>query len=401
MSYLIPNDINRLIQDPTLQQIISGNSLLTYQAEITALTEIKSYLSAKYDNSAEFTDSMVYNPATIYKATNRVYLNAPTYSTTATYILNQLTLQAGSVYYCSTAIPVAQPFTISNWTLLGAQYDTFFANYPFPLFNLNACYRIGDNVFWQHHTYTCKQSSIPISQESLIQYQNTYNVPYKNVFPDDRNVGSQYWTDNGAYSIPAGSLLVQSAAPVYQFFQARNDLFIFGGISAGFLSLSNYYTDATLKGWTYSLELVDQGTLTPGIDYTVNPEGGWTLSAGRIVQPGEKYVHHFNPVVSETQSQPLPSSQTLSQLLLTYFTKGDNRNQQLVTICLDIMIYTMYRRIPPAVVPEIRIFAYQQAIAWLKNVSKGDDVIADIAKKQPLQGSRTRFGSQPKQVNNY
>lgn len=413
MSYLIPNDLNRLIQDVSLNQIISGNPLLTLQAQATALTEVKSYLSAKYDIALEFKDVVVYNPASIYFATDRVYLDAPVYNSAVTYILNQLTLNAGLVYYCSTLITVPEAFNVAHWTLLGFQYDMFFASYPFPLFDINGCYKIGDNVYWNGHTYTCKIASQGTGQEESLQYRKTYRIPYRNVFPDASPcnswgpLGSNYWTDHGVYAIPAGSLISQSAAPVFTFFQTRYDLFITGGVTPGFPAdgTNKKYTDATtsLKGWKYSLERIGQEILTPDIDYTVDIDGNFTLTQGPgvVIEPDEKFVLKFYPVVSETEPDPLPSGMTIEQLILAYFTKGDNRNQQLVTICMDIMIYTLYRRIPPAVVPEIRIFAYQQAKQWLNNVAKGNEIVAAIPKIQPPQGQRTRMGSNVKAINTY
>lgn len=402
MSYLVPNDINRLIQEPSLMQIISGNSLLTYQSETVAITEIKSYLRQKYSVDTEFTDSTVYNPATIYHATDRVYLDAPAYSAAATYLLNALTLQAGSVYYCSTAIIAPEVFNPAHWNLLGIQYTIFFAQYPFPLFQLaTGCYAVGDQVWWAGHIYTAKVPSQSIGQEEAIQYQNVAFLPYRNVFPDNVINGSAYWTDNGAYNIPAGSLLVQNPAPTFQFFQARADLFITGGVTTGFPAGQTTYTAPgnSLKGWTYSYELIDQGTLTPDVDYTLDANDNPILN--RDVQPNEKFCLHFNPVVTEEQTQPLPGSQTISQLIATYFTVGDNRNQQLVLMCLDIMIFHLYSRIPPQVVPENRIYRYEKAKQWLNNVAKGDEIVPDIPKLQPPQGSRIRFSSQVKQANNY
>ncbi len=404
MSYLIPNDIERVIQGVSLQQIISGNSVLVSQSESVAITEMKAYLRAKYDVSQEFTDSTVYNPSVSYKATNRVYLDAPAYIATSTYALNTLILQAGLVYYCSTVITVPESFTPAHWTLLGVRYQVFFASYPFPLFNITNNYTIGDNVFWKDRTYTCKIASQYLGQEGLIQYQKTYEVPYPNVFPDTPIEGSKYWTDNGAYNIPAGSLTVQTDVPTYQFFQSRVDLFITGGVTSGFVAGSTTFIDptATLKGWTYSWERVNGGTLTPGVDYTVDADGKPTLiGSGITVGNGERFVFHFYPVVSQSTPTPLPSADTIEQLVTTYFTVGDNRNQSLVVKCMDMMLYELYKRIPPAVVPELRVYAYEAAIKWLNNVAKGDEIIADIPKLQPPQGGRIRMGSNTKSINIY
>jgi len=83
------------------------------------------------------------------------------------------------------------------------------------------------------------------------------------------------------------------------------------------------------------------------------------------------------------------------------FTKGDNRNQQLVMLVLDVSIYHLYRRITPGVVPELRVQAYYSAKDWLKAVAKTEDIIADITKLQPDQGQMIRWGSRPKQDNYY
>lgn len=294
MSYLIPSDFNRLIQEVNLNQIISGNRTLVTQMEQTAITEAKSYLSAKYDVDKEFSNSAVYSPVALYKASNRVYLDASFYNPNNTYGINTLVLYTGKIFRCITAILVAEDFDSAKWQDLGPQYTIFYAQFPKPVFNIAGIYEIGDEVFWNNKTYTCKIATSGISHEVLIQLDSTNNIPYQNVFPDDTKNGAKFWTDNGAYQVPAGSILD---------------------------------TD--------------------------------------------------------------------------YFTEGDNRNQQMIVYILDMLIYHLYRRIPPAVVPEIRILAYQTAVSWLNKVAKGDEVVADIVKKQPASGSRIRYGSRPKNENYY
>ncbi|MCL5460203.1 hypothetical protein M3M33_16320, partial [Loigolactobacillus coryniformis] len=77
-----------------------------------------------------------------------------------------------------------------------------------------------------------------------------------------------------------GSLLTQNDPPEFLFFQSRDDLFITAGTTAGFPSGQPKFTDPTssLKGWTYSLELIGQGTLTPGVDYTLDSNDNPTLN---------------------------------------------------------------------------------------------------------------------------
>lgn len=294
MGYLIQSDYNRLIQDVSLSQIISGNLSLVRLAEQSALTEIKSYLVQKYDVAKEFTNTLPYNPTATYKAGDRVYLDAAAYDQTKTYALKALILINGLVYECTTAITVAEVFTQAHWQLLGNQYDFFFAILPQPEFQLNGLYNKGDQVFWKDKVYRAKLPSIVYTHDDLIQLNNTNNYPYSNIFPDDPVKGSTYWTSSNTYSVPADSIL-------------------------------------------------------------------------------------------QTQ----------------YFSSGDNRNQQMVMYVLDVVIYHLYRRIPPHVVPEARKDAYKVVLGWLMNVAKGNDITADLEKIQPPSGKRIRFGSNTKQINSY
>jgi len=300
MGYLIQFDYERLIQDVTLKQIISTNGKLIPPAELAAITEVRSYLKAKYDVDSEFTDTSLYNHGATYKAANRVYLNAAFYNEKITYALNILTLRQGKVYVCTTAITVAEEFDADHWLLLGDQYDIFYCIYPKEVFELSKLYEKDDQVFWKGKVYICQIASRDINHDESIQYNSTNSFPYPNVFPDDPKNGVKYWGAGTTYTVPAGSLI---------------------------------------------------------------PED--------IPEPD------------------------------IYWAKGDNRNQQLILFVLDILIYHLYRRIPPAIVPEIRIFAYQQAIAWLKNVSKGNDIVAEITRNQPPAGNMIRFGSRPKLENFY
>ena len=402
MSYLIHNDYNRLIQDVTLQQIISGNLSLVKLTEQAALSEMISYLVQKYDIQKEFTDTLKYNPATIYKANDRVYLDGPVYDPTKTYANNSIVVQptqqvsqdtfaypgpinaiaarndiwiiagqtpnfvtgatgyhnssligwnftieqkgAGTltpgidinytsdgfdfingytvqgnerfdikfqskvvanssigstssfngVYKANTIISSPEAFNPDHWTLLGSQYDMFYATEPAAEFNLQSQYPKGYVVFYKNHTYTALLPTKVYTHDEVIQFANTNNLPYQNIFPDDLNEGSTYWHDEGVYTVPVGSI-----------------------------------TD------------------------------------------------------------------------LTKWTPGDNRNQQLVEYMMDIVVYKLYKRISPKDIPTGRVDAYSVALGWLKQAAKGTDITADIPKVIPASGKRIRWGSNIKNVNSY
>jgi hypothetical protein len=77
----------------------------------------------------------------------------------------------------------------------------------------------------------------------------------------------------------------------------------------------------------------------------------------------------------------------------TLWTKGDNRNQQIVMYLVDITLYHLHSRINPRQIPDLRKERYdgnnpQQnggAIAWLKRVAAGD-LTADLPNIIPQSG---------------
>ncbi len=188
-----------------------GSSAMRLTAELLALEEVTSYLTQKYDMSAEFTDTVVWNPNTVYKAKNRVYLDASAYSATSTYALKALVLQSGSVYICITAITIAEAFNATKWTLLGAQYDLFYVTLPKPEFNFATIYNKTDEVFWKDKTYTCAVASTVYSHSQQLQYVDYGNVPAINIAPDNAVNGVKYWGVGVAYSVIAGTLPTDTA----------------------------------------------------------------------------------------------------------------------------------------------------------------------------------------------
>lgn len=252
----------------------------------TATAEAISYLVQKYVTSQEFQDTLIWSNTAIYKATNRVYLDALAYSTSGTYVLGDLALQGGNVYICIIAIPVAEAFTPGHWALLGPQYAMFYGKYPNPLFQLTTTYAVGDLVFWGDRTWKCVIATIGLSHEGALQSVYTQQIPPGNSFPDAP--GQNQWQGQAPipYVVPAGTL-------------------------------------------------------------------------------------------------PTDTS---------YWTTGDNRNQQLVMYVIDITLYHVHKRIAPRNIPDLRVKAYDDAIRWLKDAAKGDFITANLPRIQPRSGARIRWG---------
>lgn len=288
MAYLILNDYKRIIQSTELSAITSNTDSIRQLVEQSTQTEINESLVQQFDTAAEFTNTSIYSPAVIYKAANRVYLDAASYSPTSLYALSSLTLQAGQVYINTTAIVVVEVFTPAHWAILGNQYDIFFVSYPFPLFSQDAIYLQGDKVFWRDNTYVSTSNTPIRGQQHILQANSIQAVYQGNVLPDDRNLGRTYWGTPTPYALPAGSLP----------------------------------TDSTK----------------------------WTM--------------------------------------------GDNRNQHMMEIFMDMVVYKLCKRIAPNNVPEARHNAWIKAVKDITAFADGSKN-AQIQPLQPNTGSRVQYGGKP------
>lgn len=292
MPFLISKDFSKQIQSDNLNQVIGGDTTISSAAQLTAIEEATSFLIQKYDLTNEFQSMLFWDKTLVYKATNRVYLDTTIYAPATAYVVGNYTVYAGNFYICTAN--TTGVFVPSSWTLIGVQYTIYYAAYPFPPFNFNTQYAVGDKVWYKDKTYTCIIATQPFSQGSALQYGRYQNLPLLNIAPDNVNNGLLYWGSPTAYSVPATTLITNT----------------------------------------------------------------------------------------------------------TYWTLGDNRSQQLVTYLVDITLYHLHSRIAPRNIPELRIKRYDDAIKWLKSVSKGD-VTANIPTLQPVQGSRIRYGGNIKTVNTY
>ena len=193
MAYLILSDYWRGIQKDLLTQIISGEYSYLTQDEAASVAEAKSYLVQKYDTSVEFQATQVYNYNTSYKGRERIYLDATTYSATATYTLNSLTLYNGYVYRNTTAITTPEAWNAAHWQQLGKQYAIYYIDTINPIYDFYTSYNVGDIVWFKDKTYTC-----------IVD-----NTGY---FPDDN---PYYWGTGVSYSVPGSGLPSGNGAFVY------------------------------------------------------------------------------------------------------------------------------------------------------------------------------------------
>jgi hypothetical protein len=204
MSYLISADFNRTIQDINLQQIIANDQNILQSAILAGEAECKSYLRQRFDISNEFKDTNPWNPATTYKAADRVYLSASAYATATTYNVNDLATYNGNVYICTATTTGA--FDPTKWTVIGVSGAIFYAVFPATPFLYAGLYNIGDEVFWKNNTYTCKVATPLLDHDTALQYRAIENIPQPNPAPDDPQNGVSYWGAPTVYVVTPGTL---------------------------------------------------------------------------------------------------------------------------------------------------------------------------------------------------
>jgi hypothetical protein len=202
MGYLINKDYSVNIQDANIAQIISADESIRLRGQLAGEAEAQSYLKQKYNIAREFQDLAPFSYSKTYYAFNRAYLDAPAYSTTAGYAINDLVAYLGKVYRASgTLVAPAGAFNPASFVLLGNQYDIFNVPPPKPEFNYEAYYNIGDEVYYNGKVYECKVQTPLLDHDTALQYREIKNLPARNVAPDDPINGLQYWGAGTAYSV--------------------------------------------------------------------------------------------------------------------------------------------------------------------------------------------------------
>lgn len=83
-----------------------------------------------------------------------------------------------------------------------------------------------------------------------------------------------------------------------------------------------------------------------------------------------------------------------------YWTRGDNRSQEMIQTLSDIVLFLVHQRISPQNIPVNRVEAYRMAIQWLVDASTGI-VTPKLPLRQPDSGFRIRYGGNIQNNNHY
>ena len=75
----------------------------------------------------------------------------------------------------------------------------------------------------------------------------------------------------------------------------------------------------------------------------------------------------------------------------TYWTQGDNRGQQMLQTCINLVLYYAHARISPMNIPNHIKENYTESVNWLVDAGDGK-VTPKLLRRQPNQGNKIRYG---------
>lgn len=291
MSYVITRDYSRIIQTAELNAITAKDLGVRLLQEQSVQADITSRLTQRYDLANEFQNLGVYSVTVPYIATNRFYLDAPAYDGTLQYLAasKARVLFSAQVYIIAVDTPnPAGTFDPTKWTLLGSQYDIFYAQYPQPLFDQRKFYNIGDMVFWKGKVYTAAKPSGLFDQQNKIDALDIDQDYFleRNFFPDNPKFGLQYWGAGTTYTIPTGTLPTNTT--YFTFGDNRDQKFVEIFLDMVVYCLCKRIAPQNVPKMRHDAYAVDidllnayaMGDLTPSLPPLPKPESGGRIRWG-------------------------------------------------------------------------------------------------------------------------
>ena len=82
--------------------------------------------------------------------------------------------------------------------------------------------------------------------------------------------------------------------------------------------------------------------------------------------------------------------------------EGEDRNQLVVMMAIDIAIYHMFSIHNPRNISQVRVDRYKRAMAWLKEVRNGNEDVNGLPELEPQEREKTSrylLASNPKRTN--
>lgn len=197
---------------------------------------------------------------------------------------------------------------------------------------------------------------------------------------------------------------VKSPFPRYSYnttYQVGDCVFYKNKVYKCIVSVTNIMPTDPNKASYYWSTGVDYFVINYNCNQTPTNFTTWLVNTTFDEQDIVNYNQQIYISVKDNNLGVTPGTDINSWLPMTWV-KGDNRSQQLVAFLVDIVLYKIHMRIAPNNIPQLRKDNYTYCLDWLMQAGGQNNAItANIPLLQPKQGARIRWGSNPKNYNNY
>jgi hypothetical protein len=182
---LIDKDYLRAIQQVHLDEIILNRGMeVAHQCEQTAQLEMASYLRERYYEDQIFTNTGTFSITNTYYGTNLIQYTEPLFDISLTYSVDsRVSWDDGNIYINIATSSYIDPTDNQYWQYLVPNETLFYANTPYPIWNVFKSYKLGDNIWYYDddnevgNTYQAIQQNrgrLPLQTQTFDQ-QRTIN----------------------------------------------------------------------------------------------------------------------------------------------------------------------------------------------------------------------------------
>lgn len=226
------------LNNQILDYVEEGGDIERQNAEAFALDEIRSILGSYFYLDFEFRQLLPFNYNKKYFAGDRCIMDFPSWikgsgvvgesftGDVISYSVGDCRLYNGGVgystgswdgtkggtwiAYCCKNDNSDTTFKLDNWIAIGNQFDIYYVNFPYPIFQLEPTVQIGidtpgiytaneSNVCWVNNIYSCIKSSDFLNHQAQEQYYQINSIPTPNIFPNQKGINQQ-WLNRGEFS---------------------------------------------------------------------------------------------------------------------------------------------------------------------------------------------------------
>jgi len=266
-------------------------------------------------------------------------------------------------------------------------------------------YRIGDRIIWTPTAFVGGTGSTYELGDIVSYSSTTGDYIYQSLVTGNTDnyplTGTSFWSNiadnNARYTaiketignkpIPAFSSTTNSYINNYNLIEGWN--------RTDDLYFKRLNTEAYIKIYTDSAYTESNHIGT----FNYNPEA-MEFPYKQSIYPGRSTEKRLGGYINIINF--IPENTTWSTIQENYFYAGDDRDEQMKMIVVDICLYNLHSRIQPRNIPTFRIERRDDAIATLKMVSKGT-IMLDLPtyQRDSELGQNIVFGSEPKLYNFY